>query len=91
MRILEVRAARSAPSRIGLGMSHHRIGSEMVFPEPHSLEAKFFGQNGLLSEVVQQTDGIRGFSRRAFDCRKGGKFHSCNLPLRQNHYGFRLF
>ena len=30
----------------------HTIGTEVVFPEPHCLEAELLGQNSLLSEVV---------------------------------------
>ena len=42
----------------------HSIGPEMMFSEPHGLEAEFLGQDGLLSEVVNQLLGVSSLSGR---------------------------
>ena len=67
----------------------HRIGTEVVLPKPHGLEAKLLGQDGLLSKVVQQANGAGGFSGRSCNRREGVKSHSCNLLVRQDNCDFR--
>ena len=81
MRILDVRAARSAPSRIGFGKSPALIGPKVVFSEPHGLEAELLGQNGLLSEVVNHLLGVGGLSGGRCHCRERSKFHVWKFPF----------
>ena len=61
MRIREVRAARSAPSSIGLGEVSNPVRSKVVLAKPHGLIAQFFSENGLLPQVVQHIGGVGGF------------------------------
>ena len=68
----------------------HSIRAKVVFPEPHGFESELLGHDGLRSEIFQQTDGIGGFARRACDRCECGKFHSYDLPYRQDHDEFRL-
>ena len=73
----EVRAEQDRIRYIADGM-----GSKVVFSEPDGLEAELLGQNGLLSEIIQQANGIGGFSRRGRDRRKGSEFHSSDVQPR---------
>ena len=60
MRILDVRAARSAPEQNRVRKIAHSIRPKVVFTEPHGLEAELLGQNGLPSEVVDKLLGRAG-------------------------------